>query len=82
MAEEGFLDAPGAGCSDALVDGESLSQAGDAFAGVAVLEVAEADAFQGACFFQGRGEVSGNGQRLGVVVAGAAAGRGSGQQFL
>jgi hypothetical protein len=32
MAEEGFLDAPGAGCSDSLVDRECLPQAGGAFA--------------------------------------------------
>jgi hypothetical protein len=33
MAEEGFLDAPGAGCSDSLVDRECLPQAGGSFAG-------------------------------------------------
>ena len=38
--DEGFLDAPGGGGSDALVDGEGLPQAGGAFAGR--LEGAEA----------------------------------------
>ena len=45
--DEGFLDAPGCGGCDALVDGQCLLQAGGAFAGVAVLEVAAAGAFQG-----------------------------------
>ena len=41
--------------------------------GVAVAEVAVADAFQGACFLCGGAELAGEGQRLGVVVAGLAA---------
>ena len=53
MLPEGFLNAPGAWGSDALVDRERLPQVGGAFAGVAVLEVAVADSFQGACFLQG-----------------------------
>ena len=40
--------------------------------GVAVAEVAVADAFQGACFLRGGAEVAGDGQRLGVAVAGLA----------
>ena len=40
-----------------------------------------ADSFQGACFLQGIADVAGDGERLGVVVAGLLAGRGSGQQF-
>src|SRR5580704_15734007 len=51
MIREGLLNAPGAGGSDALVDGERLLQVGGAFLIVAVLEVAAADSFQGACFF-------------------------------
>lgn len=41
---EGFLDAPNVGGADALVDGKGLLQAGGGFAGVAVAEVAVADA--------------------------------------
>jgi hypothetical protein len=40
------------------------------FTAVAVAEVAAADAFQGPRFLRGRAEVAGDGQRLGVVVAG------------
>jgi len=47
--------------------------------GVAVAEVAVADAFQGACLFRGGAEVAGDGQRLGVVVAGLAAVDGPGR---
>jgi hypothetical protein len=70
---EGFLDAPGGGGCDALVDGKCLFQAGRGFAGVAVAEMAVADAFQGPCFLQGGAELAGDGQRLGVVVAGLVA---------
>ena len=70
---EGFLDAGGVGGADVLVDGKCLLKAGGGFAGVAVAEVAVADAFQGACFLQGGAEVAGDGQRLGVVVAGLVA---------
>jgi hypothetical protein len=73
VLEEGFLDAPGGGGCDVLVDGKCLLQAGGAFAGVAVAEMAVADAFQGACLFQGGADFAGDGQRLGVVVAGLAA---------
>ena len=51
--DERFLDAPGGGGSYALVDGEGLPQAGGAFTGVAVVQVAVADSFQGACFLRG-----------------------------
>jgi hypothetical protein len=50
MAKEGVVDAPGSWGRSALVDGECLLQPGGAVAGVAVLEVAGADSFQGACF--------------------------------
>ena len=50
---EGFLDTPGGRACDVLVDGKCLFQAGGGFAGVAVAEVAVADAFQGACFLRG-----------------------------
>jgi hypothetical protein len=73
---EGFLDAAGAGRSDALIDRQCLPQAGGAIADVLVVEVAAADAFQGAGFVRGGAEVAGDGQRLGVVVTGLAAGPG------
>ena len=72
---QGFLDTPGGGVgSDALVDGECLLQVRRGLAGVAVVEVAVADAFQGARFLQRRADVVGDGQRLAVVVAGLAGG--------
>ena len=64
MLLEGFLNVPGAGGSDALVDRQRL--VGDTFAGVVGLEVAVADAFQGACFLQRSAEVAGDGQRTGL----------------
>jgi hypothetical protein len=70
---EGFLDAPGAGGADALIDGKCLFQAGGGFAGVAVMQVAVSDALPGSCFLQRRAEVDGDGQRLDVVVTGLAA---------
>jgi len=57
---EGFLDAPGIWSTDALVDRERLPEVWDAFAGVAVLEVAVADSFQGARFLGGHGDVAGD----------------------
>ena len=74
---EGFPDAPGGGGADALVDRECLPQVRGGLAGVAVLEVAVADSFQGACFLWGRADVAGDGQRPGVLVAGLAGGRGA-----
>jgi len=67
---EGFLDAPRAGGSDALVDRECLPQVLHGSAGIAVVEVAVADSFQGARFLWGRVDVAGDGERPGVVVAG------------
>ena len=71
--EEGFLDAAGGGGCDALVDGKGLSQVRGAFAGVAVVEVAAADAFQRPRFLRQNADLAGDGQRPGVVVAGLAA---------
>ena len=79
MVVEGLLDAAGGGGADALVDRQCLLQAGGALAGMAVVEVAVADSFQGACFVREGAEVAGDGQRLGVVVAGLAAGPGAGR---
>src|SRR5215831_12535958 len=67
---EGLLDAPGFGGSDALIDRQCLPQLRGAFAAVAILEVAAADALQGARFFLRDAKVPGDGQGLGVVVAG------------
>jgi hypothetical protein len=79
---QGFLDAPGGGgASDALVDRERLLEWSGGLGGVAVAEVAVADAFQGACLFRGGAEVAGDGQRLGVVAAGLVAGGGAGREL-
>jgi hypothetical protein len=77
--EEGFLDAPGGGGSDALVDRQCLLEAGGSVADVLVLQVAAAGAFQGPCFLREGAEVAGDGQRLGVTVAGLAAVGGPGR---
>jgi hypothetical protein len=58
---EGFSHALGGGGSDALVDGQCLPQGGGGPAGVAVVEVAGADALQGAGFFRCRADVAGDG---------------------
>ena len=51
VVAEGFLDAlRGWVLSDALVDRDGLLQLGGACACVAVLEVAAAEALEGACF--------------------------------
>jgi len=67
---EGFLDATGSGGADALVDRVCLVQQPQAFVVAAVLEVGLAESFQGAGFFQGRADVTGDSQRLRVVRAG------------
>jgi hypothetical protein len=69
---EGLLDSLGGGGADALVDRECLLQVRGGLAGVAVLQVALAESFQGACFLWGRAEVAGDGERLGVMLAGLA----------
>jgi hypothetical protein len=50
MLAQGFLDALSAGAFDALVDRECAQERRGGLAGVAVLEMAVADSFQGACF--------------------------------
>jgi hypothetical protein len=47
-------------------------------AGVAVLQVGVAESFQGACLLRGGADVAGDGQRLGVMLAGLAGSRGPG----
>jgi hypothetical protein len=73
------LDAPGSWGADALVDRECLPKVCGALPGVAVLQVALAKSFQGACFLWGRADVAGDGQRLSVTLAGLAGGRGPGR---
>ena len=58
---DGLLDSLRGGSVDALVDGECLLQVRGSLAGVAVLKVASAKSFQGACFFWGRADVAGDG---------------------
>ena len=70
--EESFLDAPGGGDCDALVDGQGTLQAGGGFAGVAAAKMAAADSFQGPCLLREGAEVAGDGQGLGVAAAGGA----------
>jgi hypothetical protein len=69
---EGFSDALGGGGSDALVDRERLLQAGGGFAGIAVLEMAVADAFQSACFLDGHPDVASDDECLLVTLVPAA----------
>jgi len=70
---EGLLDAAGVGGgAGALVDAEGVPQVGDGLAGIALGEAGLAEPFQGACFIEGQADVLGDGQRLGVVVAGLA----------
>jgi hypothetical protein len=71
-----FLDAASVGGSDALVDCEGLAEVCGAFGGVAVVEVAAADGFQGARFLKWCAYVVGDGQRLRVVVTGLVTGEG------
>jgi hypothetical protein len=52
VGTQDVLDTLGIGGSDALVDRQCLLQVGETLAGVAVPEVAVADAFQGACFLE------------------------------
>jgi hypothetical protein len=70
VAAEVFLDTPGAGGSEALVDRERLVQVRGGFAGVAVVEVGVADSFQGAGLQDGHPDVTGEGECLGMVAAG------------
>jgi hypothetical protein len=72
MAQEGLLDALGAGGSDALVDGERLLQAGDAFMLVAVLRNRHLDG--AASYHRGRRQAvyqyRGYVLRISVIVCG------------
>ena len=81
MLVEGFLDAPRGGGSGALVDRECLPQVLSGFGEIAVVEVAVADSFEGAGLLCGGADVAGDGQRLGMLVAGLAGGRGAEREF-
>jgi len=74
VPSEGFLDVLGGGGANALVDRQRLPQVRHGLAGVAVVEVAGADAFQGAGFLRGHTEVAGDRQSPGVLVAGLSGG--------
>jgi hypothetical protein len=76
---EGLLDASRGVGSDSLVDVQRVPQVGDGLAGVAVLEVGPAESFQGVCFLEGHSDVPGDGERLGVLLAGLAGGLGLGR---
>jgi hypothetical protein len=71
---EGFIHVPGSGRSEALADGECLPQAGGDPGGVAVLKVGPADAFQSSCLLEWPADITGDGERLGMMVAGLAGG--------
>jgi len=71
---EGFPDALGSRCADALVDREGLTQAVQALVVVAVLDVGAAKSLESARFLWGGADVAGDGQRPGVLVAGPAGG--------
>jgi hypothetical protein len=69
-----LLDAPRVRGLDAFVDGECVPQVHRGLAGVAVVELAVADTFQGAGFLEGCADLGGYGERLAVMVAGLAGG--------
>ncbi len=58
---EELLNALGAGGVGPLVDRQCLAQLPGGLAGAAVVEVAMADSFQGACFLEGHAGVAGDG---------------------
>jgi hypothetical protein len=78
---EYLLDSPRSWGADALVDRQCLPQVHGGLAGAGILQVALAESFQGACLLQGRAEVAGDGQRLGVMLAGLRGVRGAGREF-
>ena len=57
---QGFLDPLSAGDADALVDGERLLEVHGGLAGVASMQVALAESFQGTRFLKGCAEVTGD----------------------
>ena len=77
---QGFLDALRGGCSDALVNRESLPQVPVPFAGITVLEVGSAEPFVGVRLLEGA-PMSRDGERVSVVAAGLAGFGGSGGQL-
>ena len=81
MVLEGLLDALCGRRTDALVDGQRLPQVRDGLAGASVPQVGLPEPFQGACFFWGQADVTGNGQRLIVKLTGLAGGRCPGRQL-
>ena len=78
---QGFLDALGAGASDALVDREGPLEVGGGVAGFGVAQVTVADSLQGPCLLQGCADLTGDSERLAVVLARLASGRGPGREL-
>jgi hypothetical protein len=78
---EGLLDALRGGGADALVDRQCLRQVRGGLARVGVVQVGLAESFQGACFLRGRANVTGDGQRLSVTLAGPRSVRGPGREL-
>ena len=79
MIGESLPDAFSGRGPDALVDLQCLAQVCGGLAGVAVLQVAAPESFQGACLLWGRAKVPGDGERLGMTLAGLAGSRGPGR---
>ena len=79
MGEKRGLNALSSGASGALEDAERLVEVCGGLTGVAVVEVGPAESFQGARFLEGRSDVPGDGERLGVLLAGLLGGRGLGR---
>jgi len=71
---EGFLNTLGGGGADALVDRQCLPQVRGGLGGVAVVDVGVADSFEGASFLGRDADVAGDGQRLGMALAGLGGG--------
>ena len=69
MVVESFLDALGAGGTDAPVDRKRLPQVRSRLETTAVLEMASSDPFEGTCFLERHADFAGDGECLSVVMA-------------
>ena len=78
MGVQGGFHALGVGGAEALIEGECLVQAGEALAGLSLVQVAVSEAFLGAGFVQGC--VQGSGDVQGVLMVGTGLGRCGGEQ--
>jgi hypothetical protein len=75
VASQYFLDAPGAGSADELVDREGLPQVRGTFLRHAFLKVGAAESFEGGCFLQGQADIAGYGKCPGMIFPGLQEGR-------